>query len=110
MMRVAQFETSNKNLSTLINEWLIDNEGVYVVDIKYNTVPNQYGLTYSALLMYLPVSSNDYNNGEGVNPDQITLDDVLKYIENDVNSNLNSKSITAEDVLRSMEKEINNDR
>ena len=45
MMRVAQFETSNKNLSTLINEWLIDNEGVYVVDIKYNTIPNQYGLT-----------------------------------------------------------------
>lgn len=109
-MRVAQFETSNKNLSTLINEWLIDNEGVYVVDIKYNTIPNQYGITYSALLMYLPVGSNDYNNGEGVNPDQITLDDVLKYIENDVNSNLNSKSITAEDVLRSMEKEINNDR
>ena len=109
-MRVAQFETNNKNLSTLINEWLIDNEGVYVVDIKYNTIPNQYGITYSALLMYLPVGSNDYNNGEGVNPDQITLDDVLKYIENDVNSNLNSKSITTEDVLRSMEKEINNDR
>ena len=109
MMRVAQFETSNKNLSTLINEWLIDNEGVYVVDIKYNTIPNQYGITYSALLMYLPVGSGD-NNGEGVNPDQITLDDVLKYIENDVNSNSSSKSITHEDVLRSMEKEINNDR
>ena len=109
-MRVAQFETSNKNLSTLINEWLIDNEGVYVVDIKYNTVPNQYGLTYSALMMYLPVGSRDDNNDKGVNPDQITLDDVLKYIENDVNSNSSSKSITHEDVLRSMEKEINNDR
>ena len=109
-MRVAQFETSNKNLSTLINEWLIDNAGVYVVDIKYNTIPNQYGITYSALLMYLPVGSRDDNNDKGVNPDQITLDDVLKYIENDVNSNLNSKSITAEDVLRSMEKETNNDR
>ena len=109
-MRVAQFETSNKNLSTLINEWLIDNEGVYVVDIKYNTIPNQYGLTYSALLMYLPVDSDRDGNGEGVNPDQITLDDVLKHIENDVNSNSGSKSITAEDVLRSMEKEINNDR
>lgn len=110
MMRVAQFETSNKNLSTLINEWLIDNEGVYVVDIKYNTVPNQYGLTYSALLMYLPVGSRDDNNDEGVNPDQITLDDVLKYIGNDVNSNLNSRSITAEDVLKSMEDDVNNDR
>ena len=109
-MRVAQFETSNKNLSTLINEWLIDNEGVYVVDIKYNTIPNQYGITYSALLMYLPVGSDRDGNGEGVNPDQITLDDVLKYIENDVNSNSSSKSITHEDVLRSMEKEINNDR
>ena len=86
MMRVAQFETSNKNLSTLINEWLIDNEGVYVVDIKYNTVPNQYGITYSALLMYLPVGSRDDNNDKGVNPDQITWEDVLKSMEDDVNN------------------------
>ena len=86
-MRVAQFETSNKNLSTLINEWLIDNEGVYVVDIKYNTIPNQYGLTYSALLMYLPVDSGEYSdNDKGINLDQITLEDVLKSMEDDVNN------------------------
>lgn len=86
MMRVAQFETSNKNLSTLINEWLIDNEGVYVVDIKYNTVPNQYGITYSALMMYLPDGSGEYNNDEGVNPNQVTLEDVLKSIEKEINN------------------------
>ena len=86
MMRVAQFETSNKNLSTLINEWLIDNEGVDAVDIKYNTIPNQYGLTYSALLMYLPVGSRDDNNDKGVNPDQITLEDVLKSMEKEINN------------------------
>ena len=86
-MRVAQFETSNKNLSTLINEWLIDNEGVYVVDIKYNTIPNQYGITYSALLMYLPVDSGEYSdNDKGINLDQITLEDVLKSMEDDVNN------------------------
>lgn len=86
-MRVAQFETSNKNLSTLINEWLIDNEGVYVVDIKYNTIPNQYGMTYSALLMYLPVGSGEYSdNDKGINLDQIALEDVLKSMEDDVNN------------------------
>lgn len=107
MMRVAQFETSNKNLATLINEWLIDNEGVYVVDIKYNTVPNQYGLTYSALMMYLPVGSGEYtDNDEGVNLNQMTLEDVFKSMENDVNSN----SITNGDYSRSADEENDDDR
>ena len=105
-MRVAQFETSNKNLSTLINEWLIDNEGVYVVDIKYNTIPNQYGITYSALLLYLPVGSGDHSNGDGVNLNQITLEDVLKSMEKDINSN----SITNGDYSRSADKENDDDR
>lgn len=105
-MRVAQFETSNKNLSTLINEWLIDNEGVYVVDIKYNTVPNQYGLTYSALLLYLPVGSSEYTDkDEGVNLNQITLEDVFKSMEDDINSN----SITNGDYSRSTDEENDND-
>lgn len=106
MMRVAQFETSNKNLATLINEWLIDNEGVYVVDIKYNTIPNQYGITYSALLLYLPVGSDEYSNDEGINLNQITLEDVLKSMENDINSN----SITNGDYSRSADKENDDDR
>lgn len=105
-MRVAQFETSNKNLATLINEWLIDNEGVYVVDIKYNTIPNQYGTTYSALLLYLPVGSDEYSNDEGINLNQITLEDVLKSMENDINSN----SITNGDYSRSADKENDDDR
>lgn len=105
-MRVAQFETSNKNLATLINEWLIDNEGVYVVDIKYNTIPNQYGITYSALLLYLPVGSDEYSNDEGINLNQITLEDVLKSMENDINSN----SITNGDYSRSADKENDDDR
>lgn len=107
MMRVAQFETSNKNLATLINEWLIDNEGVYVVDIKYNTVPNQYGLTYSALMMYLPVGSGEYTDSdEGINLDQMTLEDVFKSMEEDINSN----SITGGDESRSTDKENDDDR
>lgn len=106
MMRVAQFETSNKNLATLINEWLIDNEGVYVIDIKYNTVPNQYGLTYSALMMYLPVGSSEYSKDEGINLYQMTLDDVLKLMEDDINSN----SITGGDDSRSADKENDDDR
>lgn len=106
MMRVAQFETNNKNLATLINEWLIDNEGVYVVDIKYNTVPNQYGITYSALMMYLPVGSGEYSNDEGINLNQMTLEDVLKSMENDINSN----SITNGDYSRSEDKENDDDR
>lgn len=107
MMRVAQFETNNKNLATLINEWLIDNEGVYVVDIKYNTVPNQYGITYSALMMYLPVGSGEYSDSdEGVNLNQMTLEDVLKSMENDINSN----SITNGDYSRSADKENDDDR
>ena len=106
MMRVAQFETSNKNLATLINEWLIDNEGVYVVDIKYNTVPNQYGLTYSALMMYLPVGSGEYtDNDEGVSLNQMTLEDVFKSMEDDINSN----SITNGDYSRSADEENDND-
>ena len=106
MMRVAQFETSNKNLATLINEWLIDNEGVYVVDIKYNTVPNQYGLTYSALMMYLPVGSGEYTDkDEGVNLNQMTLEDVFKSMEDDINSN----SITGGDESRSTDEENDND-
>ena len=105
-MRVAQFETSNKNLSTLINEWLIDNEGVYVVDIKYNTIPNQYGMTYSALLLYLPVGNGDHSNGDGINLNQITLEDVLKSMEKDINSN----SITNGDYSRSADKENDDDR
>ena len=107
MMRVAQFETSNKNLATLINEWLIDNEGVYVVDIKYNTVPNQYGLTYSALMMYLPVGSGEYTDSdEGINLDQLTLEDVFKSMEEDINSN----SITGGDESRSTDKENDDDK
>ena len=106
MMRVAQFETSNKNLATLINEWLIDNEGVYVVDIKYNTIPNQYGITYSALMMYLPVGSGEYtDNDEGINLNQMTLEDVLKSMEDDINSN----SITGGDESRSTDEENDND-
>ena len=105
-MRVAQFETSNKNLATLINEWLIDNEGVYVVDIKYNTIPNQYGITYSALLLYLPVGSSEYtDNDEGINLNQMTLEDVLKSMEKDINSN----SITNGDYSRSTDEENDND-
>lgn len=105
-MRVAQFETSNKNLSTLINEWLIDNEGVYVVDIKYNTIPNQYGITYSALLIYLPVGNNEYTDkDEGVNLNQMTLEDVFKSMENDINSN----SITNGEYTRSTDEENDND-
>ena len=108
-MRVAQFETNNKNLATLINEWLIDNEGVYVIDIKYNTIPNQYGITYSALMMYLPVGSDEYSDeysNEGINLNQMPLEDVLKSMEKDVNSNF----ITGGYDSRSADKENDDDR
>ena len=107
-MRVAQFETNNKNLATLINEWLIDNEGVYVIDIKYNTIPNQYGITYSALMMYLPVGSDEYSDeysNEGINLNQMTLEDVLKSMEKDVNSN----QLPLINALRTLNEENDND-